>query len=364
MKKLHAIVPAGGAGTRLWPISRQGHPKFLLDVTKSGWSLLQETVLRLGRVSQSVTVVTGLRHLSAVQNQLQRVLESGRLPKGLLVAVIAEPSPRDSMPAIALATYLLGKKYGSDALIGSFAADHVIPEAHIFHDAVHRAIGAAEEGYLTTIGLEPTAPSTAYGYIHATDTEVAPGAFLVQNFEEKPSEKVAEAFIEDGYLWNAGMFIFQAKTVTDALAELHPQMHDALNQVVTAWRFLEQQEVLTRNWPRLERISIDHALAEPLAQRGLVATTVMKGSKWTDLGDFASLAETERPPDQAKQHVVIDSPGSVVQVPPEKAAVVVGIPGVVVIDTPDALLVTTKEHAQRVKEGVDALEDFGFPQYL
>ncbi len=364
MKKVHAIIPAGGAGTRLWPISRQGHPKFLLDVTGGGWSLLQETVLRLARVSESITVVTGLRHLSTVQHQLQRVLESGRLHAGLQISVIAEPSARGSMPAIGLATYLLGRKYGSDALVGSFAADHVIPEAHIFHDAVQRAMEAAEEGYLVTIGLEPTSPSSAYGYICPTDTEVSPGAWLVENFEEKPDSRVAKEFIEQGYLWNAGMFVARAQTLMSALQELHPQMNDALKQVVLAWNLLEQQEVLSRQWPRLERISIDHALAEPLAKRGKVATAVMKGSKWTDLGDFASLAETERAPDPAKEHVVIDSPGSMVHVPAEKAAVVLGIPGAVVIDTPDALLVTTKEHAQRVREGVGHLEDLGFAQYL
>ena len=364
MKKLHAIIPAGGAGTRLWPISRQGHPKFLLDVTGCGWSLLQETVLRLARVSESVTVVTGLRHLSAVQSQLQNVLESGRVPKGLEIAVIAEPSARDSMPAIGLATYLLGKKYGTDALVGSFAADHVIPKSHIFHDAVGRAIDAAEAGYLATIGLEPTSPSTAYGYICPTDTEVAPGAYLVEDFKEKPDLALARTFIEQGYLWNAGMFVTRAQTLMSAVQELHPKMNESLTQIVSAWNLLEQQEVLSRQWPRLERISIDHALAEPLAQRGKVATTVMRDSKWSDLGDFASLADTERAHDSSKEHVIIDSPGSVVQVPADKAAVVLGIPDAVVIDTPDALLVTTKQHAQRVREGVDVLDDLGFAQYL
>ena len=160
-----AVVPAGGAGTRLWPLSRAGHPKFLLDLTGSGRSLLQTTVDRLEPLTaERVVVVTGAAHAEAVRAQLPGLGAS---------QVLAEPSPRDSMAAIGLAAAVI-ERLDPDAVIGSFAADHVIPDQGAFEAVIREAAAVARDGHLVTIGVEPTWPATGFGYIRAG--EPLPGA--------------------------------------------------------------------------------------------------------------------------------------------------------------------------------------------
>lgn len=364
MEKLHAIIPAGGAGSRLWPLSRQSRPKFLLDLETSGKSLLQKTALRLAPVSASITVVTGHKHVVEVQKQLQALVDLKKLPENLPVAVITEPAARDSMAAIGLATYLLAKKYGDDAVVGSFAADHSILRPAVLQNAVRVAIGAADAGYVTTIGLTPESPSTAFGYIQPTDEEIAEGAFLVKRFVEKPSVTAAAKYVKAGYLWNAGMFVMQSGVLKKHLAQLRPDMDKALSHIADSWSLLERQEILNREWKSIEPIAIDHAIAEPVASQGGVATVIMSESGWTDLGDFEALDAVAGDDPSNLAHVVIDSKAAIIRVPSDKAVVVIGVPDAIVVDTGDALLVTTRENAQRVKEGVDVLKVDGQERFL
>ena len=159
MSDLHVIIPAGGAGTRLWPLSRRRRPKFLLDLAGTGRTLLQGTVDRLEESASSVTIVTGQAHRDGVLAQLPEFASSD--DRTLLI----EPSGRDSMAAIGLAAYVVRERFGDDAIVGSFAADHLIARPELLRSAVETAIGAAREGYVVTIGLTPTEASTAYGYI-------------------------------------------------------------------------------------------------------------------------------------------------------------------------------------------------------
>ena len=171
-----AVVPAGGAGTRLWPLSRAGHPKFLLDLTGSGRSLLQATVDRLEPLTgDRVVVVTGMRHADAVRAQLPQLGAD---------AVLAEPTPRDSMAAIALAAAVIERR-DPDAVIGSFAADHVIPDSAAFAEAITEAVEVAAAGHLVTIGIEPTSPATGFGYIRTGDP--LPGAARTSSSCRAPS---------------------------------------------------------------------------------------------------------------------------------------------------------------------------------
>lgn len=363
MTKLHAIIPAGGAGTRLWPVSRRERPKFLMDLTGSGRSLLQATVMRLAPISDSITVVTGTRHLEPVRGQLGQLTEAGLLSH-LPVAVVAEPSARDSMAAIGLATYLLAKKYGPDALVGSFAADHLIQDEGTFRRAVNDAVGAARSGYISTIGLQPTWPSTAYGYIQPSDRHATDATFVVERFVEKPRSAEAERYVAEGFLWNAGMFVMQARVLKGHLAELHPAMDAALSRIADCWNRDSERDVVHREWSGIERIAIDHAIAEPVAASGGVATAVMTNSGWSDVGDWSDLGEFLGSEGSGAQQVLIDSDGSVVRAPADKAVVVLGVPGAVVIDTEDALLVTTRATSQRVKEAVEHLESGGMARFL
>lgn len=312
--------------------------------------MLQETILRLKPLSTTITVVTGEAHRDAVCAQIEEL--------GVPVNVIVEPSGRDSMPAIGLAAALLKKHHGPDAVIGSFAADHDIADPENFRSAVSDAIGAAREGYLTTIGIAPWAPSSAFGYIEPATEQVAQGCNLVAKFVEKPSEEVAEQYLADGYLWNAGMFIFRAGTFLQATHQLHPQMAADLQTLADHWEGLNAcegaaaPESMLPVWERLPRIAIDHALAEPLAAQGRVAVAPAS-MDWNDVGDFTGLPNASAQPSP----VLINSEESVVIA--DKQVVVIGVPGAVVVDTGDALLVTTKEWAQDVKDAPARLKDLG-----
>jgi len=273
MERLWAVVPAGGAGTRLWPLSRALTPKFLLDLTGSGRTLIQATVDRLEPlVGARVVVVTGAAHQEAVRRQLPD-----------LGQVIAEPSPRDSMAAIGLAAARLELE-DPEALIGSFAADHVIIDEAAFAACVREAAEVAAGGLLVTVGIEPTHPATGFGYIRGG--AALPGfttARVVTEFVEKPDPERAEAYLRSGeYRWNAGMFIVRAATLLDLLAENHPDLAAGLRAIAADPTSLQER------WPGLTRIAIDHAVAEPAAAAGRVAM-VPGPFGWEDVGDYAAL---------------------------------------------------------------------------
>ena len=343
-----AVVPAGGAGTRLWPLSRASAPKFLHDLTGEGRTLIQATIDRLAPLSgDRVLVVTGALHQAAVRVQLPE------LPAG---AVIAEPSPRDSMAAIGYAAAML-ERDAPDAIMGSFAADHVIRDADAFRECVRRAVTAAADDWLVTIGIDPTHPSTGFGYIRPGE-EIAPGTFAVRQFVEKPSLEAATDYVADGYVWNAGMFVVRPTVLLDLLAENHPDLARDLRAIAAG------EKDLAETWPTLTKIAVDHAVAEPAADAGRVVV-VPGGFGWDDVGDFASLGAILAEPDEeltvlgdARLVRAIDSSGLVVAGGLRTIAVI-GLDDVVVVDTGDALLVTTRDRAQDVKKVVEALKNEG-----
>lgn len=372
---LHVVIPAGGAGTRLWPLSRRSHPKFLLDVVGEGVSLLEATILRLAPLAESITIVTGRAHKDAVCAQITRLREGDFLRDDVPIIVVTEPSGRNSMPAIGLAAALIARRYGAGAVVGSFAADHVIREEEAFLRVVSDAVGAARKGYVTTIGIEPRSPATGFGYIDPSEDEVAPGACAVVKFVEKPDAVTAQRYVAQGFLWNAGMFVMRAGVLLGHLQRLSPDMYANLIILAEAWGHLsscedegespsrENAAVIERVWEDLPAIAIDHAIAEPVAQEGGVAVVAARNIGWSDVGDFDALG-TMAPTEGSPRIVAIDSPGSVVRSPEEKVVTIVGIPNAVVIDSGDALLVTTRAHAQRVTAVVEKLAQEGHESLL
>ena len=358
-----AVVPAGGAGTRLWPLSRAAHPKFLLDLTGSGRSLLQTTVDRLEPLTaERVVVVTGAAHADAVRAQL---------PGLGAEQVLAEPSPRDSMAAIGLAAAVIERR-DPDAVIGSFAADHVIPDQGAFEAVISEAAAVARDGHLVTIGVEPTWPATGFGYIRAGDSLAgSPTALHAVEFVEKPDAERAARYVASGeFRWNAGMFVVRATTLLDLLEQWHPELTRGLRAIAA------DPTRLPEVWPSLTRIAIDHAVAEPAADAGRVVV-VPAPFEWDDVGDFASLAtllpaSTGGDPagdggDGIHDLRVLGDPADVIAIDAGGVVVpgggrriaIVGLDDVVVVDTPDALLVTTRARAQDVKAVVDALKAEG-----
>ena len=345
-----AVIPAGGAGTRLWPLSRSSSPKFLHDLSGHGRTLLQETRDRLAPLAgDRFVVVTGEPHREAVLAQLPELAPD---------AVVAEPSPRDSMAAIGLAAALL-ERSDPDAVMGSFAADHVITDPDLFAESVRLAVEVARDDWLVTLGIAPTFPSSAFGYVHVGDPlDRQPGASVVRAFVEKPSVATAEEYVASGsYRWNAGMFVVRPTILLDLLERWHPDFAADLRAIAA------DPSRLAELWTGLPKIALDHAIAEPAADAGRVAV-VPSAFHWEDIGDFdalATLLDDGTPPTVLGERadvLTLDATGLVVP-GSGRVVAVIGLDDVVVIDTPDALLVTTRARAQDVKQIVNELKASG-----
>jgi mannose-1-phosphate guanylyltransferase len=359
IEDFYAVIPAGGVGSRLWPLSRADAPKFLHDLTGSGQTLLRDTWDRLEPLAgrDRISVVTGRAHRAAVEDELPGIPDKN---------VFLESEPRDSTAAIGLAAAILVRRE-PEVIIGSFAADHVIRVPHLFEWAVRQAVAIAREGYICTIGIQPSEPSVGFGYIRKGAELVvdgAPEAALVESFVEKPDLDTAKEYFADrSYLWNAGMFISRADVLLAEIAAQQPELHAGLLELAEAWDDRDRRgPVVDRVWPELKKIAIDYAVAEPAAARGRLA--VVPGHfDWDDVGDFASLAKLNshgRKNDLAilgeNARVLSDAASGIVVSQTKRVISLIGVRDIVVVDTEDALLVTTSEHAQRVKGVVDALK--------
>lgn len=354
------VIPAGGTGTRLWPLSRAAAPKFLHDLTGSGSTLIRSTYDRLEPLAgRRILVVTGEAHRLAVKAQLPELDESD---------LVLESEPKDSAAAIGLAAAILYTR-DPETIMGSFAADQVITPDSDFREAVCEAIHTAAEGYIVTIGIKPTHPSTGFGYIRAgrkLDVGGAPSAFAVAEFVEKPSEDVARKYLETGdYHWNAGMFVAPVSLLLKHLEAGEPELYAGLMEIAQAWDTPRRAEVTQRIWPALRKTAIDYAVAEPAAAAGDVAMIPGEFS-WDDVGDFAAIGRLN--PAAVNSNLTVMGEGArvfseaasgIVVSDTKRVIALIGIDDVVVVDTPDALLVTTKEHAQQVKSAVEHLKASG-----
>jgi mannose-1-phosphate guanylyltransferase len=294
-------------------------------------------------------VVTGAVHHDAVERQLPD------LPAG---CIIAEPSRRESMAAVGLAAAVLERR-DPDAIMGSFPADHVITRSDAFDACVQAAVSIAADDWLVTLGIEPTFPSTAFGYIREGEPLAGhDGAYRVGEFVEKPSEEIAKQYLaKGGYWWNAGMFVVRPRVLLDLLADGYPEFAAALRTIAA------EPERLEELWETLPKIALDNAVAEPAADAGRVATVPARFG-WDDIGDFDSLTallEHARQAPAAGPTILgdaslvsaLDSTGLVVPRSGRTIALV-GVDDIVVVDTDDAVLVTTRAHAQQVKQIVAA----------
>jgi mannose-1-phosphate guanylyltransferase len=359
IEDFYAVIPAGGIGSRLWPLSRADAPKFLHDLTGSGHTLLRDTWNRLEPLAgeDRIAVVTGRAHRAAVEKELPGIPDRN---------VFLESEPRDSAAAIGLAAAILSHRE-PDVIVGSFAADHVIRGTQVFEWAVQQAVAVAREGYICTIGIPPTEASVGFGYIKRGGELVVPGApeaALVDRFVEKPDLETAKGYLADrSYFWNAGMFIARADVLLGEIAENEPHLYAGLMDLAEAWDDRDRRgPVVDRVWPTLTKIAVDYAVAEPAAEKGRLA--VIPGHfDWDDVGDFASLAKLNS--GGRKDHLAIlgenprvlaDASSGIVVSQTQRVISVVGVKDIVIVDTDDALLVTTSEHAQRVKGVVDALK--------
>ncbi|KAF7298122.1 NTP-transferase domain-containing protein [Mycena chlorophos] len=363
----YVVIPAGGAGTRLWPLSREDHPKFLLDLTLKGRSLIQATWDRLLPLTSAArtTIVAGPAHVDAIHNQLPELLSEN---------LFCEPGPKDSMAAIGLAAAVLAKR-DPDSIIGSFAADHMISGDDAFLSAVAEAVEVARHNYLVTIGIAPSHPSTGFGYIRLGDKlglKEAPNSRLVSSFKEKPDARTAANYIATGtYRWNAGMFVTKATFLLELLKEYHPALHEGLTRIAEVWDDEPRRKiVLDETWSGLEKIPIDNAIAEPAALTGRVAV-VPATFGWDDVGDFSSLAEL-LPADLHQPRILGDTnlvlteqvAGGIIVPQSGRLISCLGVDDLVIVDMPDTLLVTTRARSQEVKRIVKKARDAGWGTLL
>jgi len=361
---LYAVIPAGGSGTRLWPLSRAGNPKFLHPLTGTPATLLQATVERLGPLTDEAHtfIVTGVAHAAAVARQLPELPEQN---------LLVEPAPRDSCAAIGLAAAIIAHR-DPQGVMGSFAADHLIADGARFVEVLRSAVGGAQQGFLMTVGIQPTRPETGYGYLEC-DGVLSGEVRRVDQFKEKPSREVAEGYLADGHhFWNAGMFVWRVDVFLEELARQQPEMHAGLTRIAAAWHTADRDAVLGEVWPTLRKISVDYAVMEGAAAAGRVAT-VVGDFGWNDIGDFATLGEVlpgeetgaETAPNvvvdpgEKAEVLLLDSTGLVVVPHSGRLVAALGTHDMIIVDTPDALLVCPRERAQDVKMIVDALKEAG-----
>lgn len=354
--EFYAVIPAGGSGTRLWPVSRVRRPKFLLPLPGPR-TMIQATVDRLSSIAkpENVLVVTGSSHSDEVRLQL---------PELAADQVITEPMPRGSGPAIGLGAAIAMTR-DPDAIVGSFAADHVVTDVERFEQAVRAAIDVARDGYLVTIGIQPSYAETGYGYIHAGPTL---GDFhgiqvrTVDRFKEKPDAETAEAYVSTGeYLWNASMFVWKASVLVDEMRRHLPDLAAALERIAADWHTPRRHTTLESIWPAVEDVTIDHGILEKSTRVAVVPATF----GWTDLGDWHGLGTICANGSEPEGNLAInaellarDTRGSFV-FGRGRLVALLGLDDIVVIDTDDAVLVCDRSRTQEVKQLVEELRARG-----
>ncbi len=339
-----AVVLAGGTGSRLWPSSRAGHPKQFLSLHRSG-SMLQETFARLknSEISQNITICNE-EHRFFVAEQLRSIDQLG--------TVILEPVGRNTAPAIALASLLVEK---NDPVLLVLAADHVIENVESFEAAILEAAQIAESGKLVTFGVVPKNAHTGYGYIKKGEPEAM--GFKIEKFEEKPSLLTAERYLDSGdYLWNSGMFMFRASVYLAELEQHRPDIavvcRDAIEKAQADLDFLR----INRNtFGQCPSVSIDYAVMEKTDK----AVVVPLNAGWTDIGSWSSLWEISDKDGQGNSiqgdAIVFDANNSFIR-SEDKLVAAIGIDGLIIVNTKDALLVATQDRVQDVKNVTERLK--------
>jgi mannose-1-phosphate guanylyltransferase len=355
---MYAAILAGGVGTRLWPRSRQAHPKQFSDITGSGRTMIQATQDRLDGLMQAdqIYVVTGSRYAKLTAEQM---------PEMPAANILAEPSGRNTAPAIGLACVALQQR-DPDAVLVILPADHVIPDMASFQAALIEAELAAQQGYLVTLGITPTLPHTGYGYIAAGKELEIPGplpVFGVERFLEKPNLATARAFVNDGgYFWNGGIFVFRVDRMLEEIQRQLPDLYAGLQTIGSAMRTGQDQEAertLREVWGGLESISIDYGIMEGAKRVAMVPLE----AGWSDVGSWDALEDVLQGDGHdnviARGDVIsLDSRGNIIY-GTDRTIALIGLEDVVVVDTPDALLIGAKDQMQKVKKIVESLEQDG-----
>jgi mannose-1-phosphate guanylyltransferase len=355
----YPVILAGGRGTRFWPLSRRKRAKQLLALDGKR-TMIQQTVARLAQLAppSRFWVVTNDDLRPAILKQLPRI------PKP---QILAEPVGRNTAPAIGLAAFLLLRK-DPTAVLGLFPSDHVIADESRYRETLARGVEIASMGAnIVVLGIRPNRPETGYGYIEA-GSALAGGELRVRRFTEKPDSAKAAEFVAAGnYFWNSGMFLWSARTLADALQEHLPKTASLLEEIAGAFGTRKFAAVFRKLYPKCENISIDYAVLEPRSAKGERASNIFclpADFGWNDLGSWTALHEHHTSKSTAPERnlvagagtFVLNARGNYIHAP-EKFVAAVGVTDIVVVETPDAILITTRHHAQDVGKIVKFLDE-------
>jgi mannose-1-phosphate guanylyltransferase len=356
---MYAVIMAGGSGTRLWPLSRRGTPKQLLALT-GDTTLLQQTVARLDPLLRphDIFVITSQAHVRATQDQLPQLPPEN---------VLGEPLARSTAVAAALATALARRE--SDEVGIVLPADHFVADDAAFVDALQESARAAERGYLVTLGVVPTHAATGYGYIK-TGSPLHPSSptATVERFIEKPDPSTAARFLDEGgYLWNAGIFVWRTYAFRQALERFQPALASAIEKVEALHRTPGWMADVRDLLEPIEAITIDTGIAEPAAAEGRMAVVPLEAG-WSDIGSWSALLEalsaatgadlvaSGRHLDRGSHRVLVHGG--------DRLVVTVGLTDVIIVDTPDALLVCHRDRAEEIKPVLDEIAGTAGERYL
>jgi mannose-1-phosphate guanylyltransferase len=355
----YPVILAGGRGTRFWPLSRKKRAKQLLALDGKQ-TMIQQTVARL-------TSLAPLKKFWVITNDDLRLAVVKQLPKLPKAQVLAEPVGRNTAPAIGLAAFLLLCE-DPDAVIGLFPSDHVIADEKRYRETLERGIEIAAAGAnIVVLGIRPTRPETGYGYIEAGGLYHG-DALRVRRFTEKPNADTATEFVVAGnYFWNSGMFLWSARTLADALREHLPKTAPILEEIASKFGTSRFAATFRKLYPKCENISVDYAVLEPRSAKGEQDSNIFclpADFGWNDLGSWTALHEhhtaKSTPPEgnliDAAGAFVLNARGNYVRAP-GKFVAAVGVSDVVVVETADALLITTRQHAQDVGKIVKYLDE-------
>jgi mannose-1-phosphate guanylyltransferase len=355
----YPVILAGGRGTRFWPLSRKKCAKQLLALD-GRQTMIQQTVARLESLASA-------KQVWVITNQDLRPEILRQLPKLRNQQIIAEPVGRNTAPAIGLAAFIL-QQTNPDAILGLFPSDHVIENTTRFREILTEAIAiAASADNIVVLGINPTRPETGYGYIEVGANAPA-NARHVRRFTEKPDARRAAEFLRSGnFYWNSGMFLWKARTLAGALQEHLPKTASLLEKIAADFGTRKFSQTLRRLYPKCENISIDYAVLEPRSARGAPGSHIFclpADFGWNDLGSWTALhehhASKANPPDgnliSGQGIFTLDARGNYVHAP-GKFVAVVGVKDLVVVDTEDALLVTTRDNSQDVGKVVKHLDE-------
>lgn len=353
------MILAGGRGTRFWPLSRRKRAKQMLALDGDR-TMIQQTVERLLPLADA-------KRFWIITNDDLRDGISKQLPKLPKRQIIAEPIGRNTAPAIGLAAFILERE-NPDAVIGLFPSDHVIANEKEFRRVIQKAVQIAVAGEnIVVMGMHPHRAETGYGYIEAGSQDQS-GRLRVRRFTEKPDEENAQRFVAAGnYYWNSGMFIWSARTLANALREHLPNTAKVLEEIAAAYGTRQFESIFKNQYAKCDNISVDYALLEPRSAKGEQQSNIYcipSDFGWNDLGSWAALFEhhaAKKAHDSnnvihGRDFFTLNAQGNYVH-SPKKFVATVGVDNLVVVETEDALLITTREKAQDVGKVVKYLDE-------